>query len=278
MLGPAGRVVVAAIGLSLLAGCAHKPLSGSDLYGSKLIAFISRIEDEAGPKSRVFRDDSSYRPTLAPRRIDDKEADRRLANVLVNGSTDRATKAVIARTITRFEVADSLRATTLSLLPPQKPWTEVVHPADVARTLESFLVQEVPANAPDYQRLKELGADTVVEIVVEEFGMRSEGGRAGVFLKGHARMFRIDGGELYHRYFVSDDIHAGLEHLDPFAVAKNSALFADRVKQMLNAISAQIAKDLTPADQVAPVPTGPAGEEPVRRKIKPEQDTTPDPL
>lgn len=271
------RIAVVAASV-LLTGCAHKPLSGADLDDTKLIAFIARIEDEAGPKSTVFRDDSSYRPTLAPRRIDDKEADRRLANVLTNGTMDKKTRAVTARTITRFEVADSLRASTLALLPATRPWTDVVHPADVARTLESFLVQEVPANAPDYQRLKELGADTVIEIVVEEFGMRSEGGRAGVFLKGHARMFRIDGGELYHRYFVSDDIHAGLDHLDPFAVAKNSALFADRVKQMLNAIAEQIAKDLTPAERRAPTPTGPSGEEPKRKKFQQEPDLTPDPL
>lgn len=243
-----------------LAGCAHKPLSASELDQTKLIAFIARIEDEAGPKSNVFRNDGSYKSRL--KRLDDKEGDRRLGNALTVGSLEKNEKTgeyeVTHHTISRFEVADSLRANTLALLPKQSPWSEVVHPVEVARVLESFLVHEVPANAPDYERLAALGADTIVEIVVEEYGMRSEKGKAGAYLVGFARMFRINGPELYHRRFYSDDLSAGLEPLDPFAVRKNTELFGARIKQMVAAISAQVARDLTPAE---------------RR----EQSTTPDP-
>ncbi len=256
-------LLLMAMGLGFL-GCAHRPLSASSLDETRQIAFLARIEDEAGPRSRVFREDSAYRPVLAPRRIDDKEADRRLGNVLAAGSFDKS-KRLTAHTISRFELADSLRSNTLALLPNTSPWAEVVQPVEVARVLESFLVQEVPANAPDYQRLLALGADTVVEIVVEEYGMRSKGGKAGAYVVGFARMFRIDGPTLYVRRFVSDDVSAGLDHLDPFAVSKNATLFKDRVKQLVLAVSAQVAKDLTPAERREGAPsTGP-----VRRQTQP---------
>ena len=240
-------LVVLAVGL---AGCAHRPLSASALDETKSIAFIARIEDEAGPRSNVFRVDGAYKERL--KRLDDKEGDRRLGNALTVGSLEKNKSGeyeVTHHTISRFEIADSLRSNTLAQLPKHSPWSEVVQPVDVARVLESFLVHEVPANAPDYELLAALGADTIVEIVVEEYGMRSEKGKAGAYLVGFARMFRINGPELYHRRFYSDDLNAGMEGLDPFAVRKNTELFAARIKQMVLAISTQVAKDLTPAER-----------------------------
>lgn len=249
--------------LGSLMGCAHKPLSAAALDETKLVAFIGRIEDQAGPRSNVFQNDGSYREQL--KRLDAKEGDRRLGNALAVGSFEK--NELTHHTISRFEVADSLRANTLALLPKQSPWTEIVHPVDVARVLESFLVQEVPANAPDYERLQALGADTVVEVVVEEYGMRSEGGKAGAYMNGFARMFRIGGSELYHRHFFWDDIKAGKEHLDPFAVRKNTELFSARIKQIVASVAAQIALDLNPADRKQP----PAAPVQPRRTLPTEQ-------
>ena len=243
--------------LVALVGCAHKPLSASALDETRSIAFIARIEDEAGPRSNVFRADGSYKERL--KRLDDKEGDRRLGNALTVGSLEKNQQGeyeVTHHTISRFEIADSLRVNTLAQLPKHSPWSDVVHPVEVARVLESFLVHEVPANAPDYERLGALGADTIVEIVVEDYGMRSERGKAGTYLVGFARMFRINGPELYHRRFYSDDLSAGLEPLDPFAVRKNTELFAARIKQIVGAVAAQVARDLTPAERREP--TGPS--------------------
>ncbi len=237
-----GKLVMS---LMFFSACAHQPLSASALDETRVVALIARIEDEAGPKSKVFADDNSYRDRL--KRLDDKEGDRRLGNALALGSFEKG--ELTHHSISRFEVADSLRSNTLALLPRQTPWTAVIHPVKVARVLESFLVQQVPANAPDYQLLGALGADTVVELVVEEYGMRSEKGVAGVYLKGFARMFRIGGGQLYHRRFSVDDVSAGAPHLDPFAVRKNTELFAARVKALLSVISTQIASDLSPAER-----------------------------
>ena len=254
-----------------VAGCAHVPLSGAEVDRMNRPAFISRIEEAAGPRSTVFRDDyASYKAKL--KKLDAKEADRRLAAKLA-GTKDAAS-------ITRFEVADTLRAETLARLPQERPWTRVVNPADVARLLESFLVEEVPANPPDYDRLREVDADTVVEFVVEDFGMRSENGRAGVFLYGHARAFPIGGGTMYFRRFYSDEVKVGLEGLDPFAVAKNPGIFRDRLRQMLRSIADVLAKDLNPPDRRGgAAKDAPSGTDDVTpAKIKRESDATEDPL
>ena len=266
-----------AVLLFVAAGCAHKPLSAAALDDTKLIAFIARIEDEAGPRAHVFRNDGSYRDRL--KRLDEKEGDRRLGNALTVGSMEKDPERpgelmLTHHTISRFEVADSLRANTLAGLPKQSPWDDVVHPVEVARVLESFLVHEVPANAPDYERLGALGADTVVEIVIEEYGMRSEGGKAGTYMVGFARMFRINGPELYHRRFFSDDLKAGLEPLDPFAVRKNTELFAARIKNTVLAISGQVAKDLTPAERREAAPDKGS----TKPRQKPEVPQSDDPL
>jgi hypothetical protein len=139
----------------------------------------------------------------------------------------------------------------------------------VARSLESFLVQEVPANVPDYERLRQHEVDTIVEIVVEDYGMRSADGKAGVYLLGFARMFKLDGGEVYHRRFVSDDLKAGLEGLDPFKVARDASLFSARLKQILVGVSDQIAKDLNPPERRPPAPTGPGGEDSGPKRYSP---------
>jgi hypothetical protein len=263
----------------LLAACAHKPLSAAALDETGGVAIVARIEDEAGPRSTVFRDDDSYRPQLAPRRIDDKEADRRLAAVLTRGTFDKdpqtGEKRLKARTLSRFELADSLRSSLLGLLPGRHPWKTAASPWDVARALESFLVQEVPANAPDYLRLVELGVDTVVEIVIEEYGVRSERGHAGVFLVGTARMFRIQGGELYHRRFFSDELRSGAAPLDPFAVAKNATLFAEHMRPLIAAVAEQVARDLT-----VDVPRAAPAEEPraPKKGTKPPVEQGDDPL
>jgi hypothetical protein len=89
-------------------------------------------------------------------------------------------------------------------------------------------------------------------------------------------MFRVGGAELYHRKFYSDDLSAGLPHLDPFAVAKNAQLFADRIQQMIAAISAQVSKDLTPEDRrEAPTRPGDSTKRPKNDQQQPQSD---DPL
>lgn len=229
------RLSIAVLVVVLFTGCAHSALSGADLDRVQRPAFISRIEERAGPRSEVFSDDGAYKSKL--KKLDAKEADRRLINHMRKG-------------MSRFEVAEHLRATTFSQLPKEHPWTNLVDPVRVAGALQTFLVEEVPANPPDYDLLGEFGTDAIVEFVIEEYGMRSDNGRAGVFVEGYGRMFLLDGRKaLWYRAFRVDQVDQELPHLDPFRVAKDPVLFRQQMGEALNGVAQQFAKDLQPADR-----------------------------
>ncbi len=229
------RSILFSLVLALAAGCASQRLAGADLDRVRRPAFISRIEDGAGPKSLVFREDSAYGDKL--KKLEPVEADRRLT-------------VKLQQAVTRFEISERLRVNTLTQLPPEYPWTRVVDPARVASVLESFLVEEVPANAPDYDLVAPLGADTIVEFVVQEYGMRSEDGRAGAYVRGYGRMFTLDGrSEVWRRPFEVDQVSAKAEHLDPFKVGKNPDLFRQALTTMLDQVAGVFVKDLTPRDR-----------------------------
>ncbi len=247
------RIWLVALVVGLI-GCAHQPLSGADLDLVLRPAFISRIEEKAGPRSLVFRDDRSYGGKL--KKLEPKEADRRLQLKLERGIPEKSIGS-----ITRFEVADQLRASTLGMLPQERPWTSVINPAAVASALESFLVEEVPANAPDYELLKPLGADLVIEFVIEDYGMRSDNGRAGTYVVGYGRMFFLEGGgNVWFRSFRADEVEMGRPHVDPFKVAKDPGIFREHLTVLIKAVAEQFAKDLQPTDRIG-ARLAPAGSE-----------------
>jgi hypothetical protein len=226
----------------LAAGCASQRLVGADLDRVARPAFISRIEIDAGPRSLVFREDRAYKEKL--KKLEPKEADRRL-------------QAKLTAAVTRFEVSERLRVNTFRHLPQERPWVNTLDPARVATVLESFLVEEVPANAPDYDLLTPLGADTVVEFVIQDYGMRSKDGRAGPYIRGYARMFKLNGrSEIWRHPFEVDRVSEGAEHLDPFKVGKDPSLFRQQITEMLDVLAERFAQDLTPKDRKggAPLP------------------------
>ena len=214
-----------------LGGCSHWQLSASDLNQVRRPALISRIEDEGGPKCTVFRDDDTYRERL--NKLEPKEGDRRL-------------RAKLAAAISRFEVADRIRAITLAHLPKESPWSSAVDPVKVAAVLESFLVEEVPANPPDYDLLRPLGADAVVEFVVEEYGMRSEKGRARAYAEGHARMFLLGGSDIWRKSFRAEGTNS---EMDPFQVAKDPELFRRELSGLLDGLAEGFALELNPPER-----------------------------
>jgi hypothetical protein len=216
----------------LLSGCAHRALSGGELDSVKRPAFFAWTLARPGPKSQVFQNDKTYRAKL--KTINDEEADRRLAKKLFRG-------------MNRWEVSERLRASTFALLPKIDPWTDTVDPADVAKVLQSLLVEEEGGVPPDYELLKTLDADAIVEFVIEDYGMRSKNGQAGVFLKGYGRMFKLrGGGDMWRRSFEVDQVSDGAAHLDPFKVSKTPDIFRASVSDMIDAVAEQVAKDLTP--------------------------------
>ncbi len=253
-------------------GCAHLALSSSELRDVKQPAFISRIEEGAGPKSTVFRKDAAYSERL--KKLEAKEADRRL-QVKLHAGTGTPGKGDGIPTITRFEIADGLRASTLALLPNEAPWDNVIDPVTVASVLESFLVEEVPANPPNYELLKPYGADAVIEFVVEDYGMRSDDGKAGVYLVGYGRMFRLDGGgNLWYRAFEVDEVASKTAELDPFAVAKNPQIYRQHMQQLVRAVAELFAKDLMPEGTRSTVDSKPtSADENDKGEVKRKRET-----
>lgn len=231
------------LGCVSVVGCAHLSLSRSELDRVKRPAFIGRIDEEAGPKSLVFRQDRTYASKL--NRVDPKEADRRL-------------QVKLAQAVSRFEVADRLRAVALSRLPKEPPWSNVVDPVQVANVLESYLVREVPANPPDYELLKPLSADAVVEFVVEDFGLRCDSGHCGAFVAGYGRMFSLGGSEMWRSRFSVDRSRGREASLDPFAVAQEPDAFRRQLAAVLDGVAEGFAQELNPPGRKAP------GAEPVQ--------------
>src|SRR5438477_3653566 len=104
------RLALLAAALAL-ASCAHQTLAGGDLDRVQRPAFLSWIENGAGPRSEVFKGDPTYQDRL--KKLEPPEADRRLAAKLEKG-------------VNRFEIHDRLRAGTLLRLPKEEPWTSAV--------------------------------------------------------------------------------------------------------------------------------------------------------
>lgn len=225
LLGPATAI--------LAASCAHSQLSGGDLKRVNRPALVSWLEANAGPKSLVFQQDRSYQAKL--KTLDPKEADRRLSLKLGTG-------------ISRFEIADRLRAVTYAQLPKdERPWSNAVDPAAVANALQSFLVEEIPpAVPPDYQLLKPLGTDAVVEFVIQEYGLHSANGRTGAYVAGYGRMFMLGGSQLWRQSFRLDQLESGSGESDPFQVAKEPELFRAQLAALLDSAALQLARGLSP--------------------------------
>jgi hypothetical protein len=226
---------VASLLLLSFAGCAHSALDGSDLDRVRRPAFVSRVADEAGPQVQVYRSDSARSAQL---------------NGTSPADADRSLREHLAPTISRFEAAERLRAQVHASIQGERPWSQAVPPAQVASALETFLVQEVPASAPEYDKLKPLGADAVVEFVIEEYGIRSEAGVPQTWVRGTGRMFRLgDGGEIWRTRFSRTSTQAKLSPLDPTALGQDPRPFHEQMVALLDSVAGTLAGELTPRNR-----------------------------
>jgi hypothetical protein len=237
------RLAVASVLILGLAGCAHANLEGSDLDKVQHPAFVSRVADEAGPRIDVYRSDAAQASRLG----DTSPAD-----------ADRKLEENLKPALSRFEAAERLRSHVQAAIQTEKPWSQAVPPSQVASALETFLVQEVPGSPPDYGRLKPLGADSVVEFVIEEYGVRTEKGVPQTWVRGTGRMFRLgDGGELWRSGFSGTSTEAGLQPLDPAALSSNPRPFHEQMVAVLDSVSVRLARQLSPTNRAGGGPTPP---------------------
>lgn len=224
-----------------LAGCAHTALEGSDLDRVQRPAFVSRVADEAGPRVTVYRSDSAWASKL---------------NATSPEDADRKLEENLRPALSRFEAAERLRSHVHAAIQSEKPWSHAVPPSQVASALETFLVQEVPSTPPDYGRLRPLGADSVVEFLIEEYGFRSEKGVPQTWVRGMGRMFRLgDGGELWRTGFSGTSSEVGLAPLDPAALASDARPFHEQMVAVLDSVSVRLARQLSPSNRAGGAPT-----------------------
>jgi hypothetical protein len=214
-------------------GCSHAQLSGADLDHVQRPAYVGRVADGAGPK---------VTGALAG----------------VNPPEDQLIVAMNSA-IGKFEVSERLRSQVAFALRGEKPWSNAVPASQVASALETFLVERVPAVPPDYNRLKPLGADAVVELVVEGYGIKNESGTNQTYVRGYGRMFLLaDGTELWRSDFVRSGFAQGLASLNPSAVQSNPGPYGDQLRALLDATAASLAVELTPPGRRGgrPTPSG----------------------
>jgi len=238
-------------------GCAHGTLQPGDLDQVQRPALVSRLTEDAGPQVNVYRSD----PTRAGALKTSPEA------------ADQQLRDKLAGSVTRFEVGERLRSRVQSSLQRQKPWSQAVPPAQVAGVLETFLVQDVTNTPPDYAKLKPLGADAVVEFLIEGYGLRSDKGIAQSWVRGTGRMVRLsDGGEIWRSGFSRTSADSKLAPLDPAALVDDPQPFREQMAQVLDGAAIALAQQLNtsgaPLDLQTPV-TAPPVEQGGGSKQKP---------
>jgi hypothetical protein len=250
-----------ATALSMVAGlgCAHSTLQSSDLDQVQRPALVSRLNDDAGPQVNVYRSDPARAGAL--KATSPEAADQQLQEKL-------------AGSVTRFEVGERLRSRVQSSLQREKPWSQAVPPAQVAGVLETFLVQDVTNTQPDYAKLKPLGADAVVEFLIEGYGLRSDKGVAQSWVRGTGRMVRLsDGGEIWRSGFSRTSADAKLAPLDPAALVDDPQPFREQMALVLDGAAIALAQQLNtsgaPLDLQAPPAATPVDSGADRSKQKP---------
>ncbi|MCL2179030.1 MAG: hypothetical protein FWC28_02950 [Proteobacteria bacterium] len=235
-------VAVALLGM----GCAHKSLDVATLSTIQKPAFVGRILKDAGPKATVFTDDNSFREGL--KKLEPAEGNRRMAARMLKG-------------LPHYELSDGLRARTMLRLGTTTPFQNAADPSQVARTLGIFLTQDEADSEPNYQALSQLNVDSIIEFVIEEYGIRSAQGKLRFWVSGHGRMFRLQGGgTLWKRSFYAEEEASTLPTIDPFVMAKDSSLYRNRIHWVLDTVAQKFAEDLSPGKRM--VVAAPAQEAP----------------
>lgn len=217
----------------LAVGCSHAQLSGAELDRVQRPAYVGRVAEGAGPKAQAV--------------------------AAATGISEVQLLAAMNAAIGKFEVSERLRSQVAVALKSEKPWSNAVPASQVASVLETFLVERVPAVPPDYNRLKPTGADAVVELVVEEYGLQPQGNKSQTYLRGSARMFLLaDGSELWKTEFQRSGETQGLPPLDASALQPTATAYGDQLRTLLDATAVALARELTPPGRLGGPPT-PAG-------------------
>ncbi len=214
-------------------GCSHTQLTGAELDRVQRPAYVGRLADGAGPKAQGV------------------------------GTSEAQLVTAMNAAIGKFEVSERLRSQLAVALRGQAPWSNAVPASQVASALETFLVERDPPVPPDYNRLKPTGADAVLEVVVEDYGLKAQGTVAQTYLRGYTRLFLLaDGTEVWRGDFERSGTGQGLRLLDVAGLASNASPYGDQLRALLDATALELGRQLSPTGRVSgagtPVNAGPS--------------------
>ncbi len=227
--------------------CTHPQLTGAELDHVQRPAFVGRLADGAGPKAQ---------------------------GLPASGPSEAQLLAAMNAAIGKFEVSERLRSQLAVALRGQAPWSNAVPASQVASALETFLVERVPPVPPDYNRLKPTGADSVLELVVEDYGLKAQGTTAQSYLRGYARLFLLaDGTELWRVGFERAGTSEGLHALDIAGLSSDAAPYGSQLRTLLDATALELGRQLSPTGRVSG-PTTPANAGPAPADGSPGQPGT----
>ncbi|MCL2012631.1 MAG: hypothetical protein FWG75_07600 [Cystobacterineae bacterium] len=265
------------------ASCAHKSLDAAALESIQKPAFVGRISKNAGPKATVFTDDNTFREGL--KRLEPAEGNRRMAARMLRG-------------LPHYELSDGLRARTMLRLEQVAPFKDAAEPSKVARSLGIFLMQDEADVEPDYKRLLAMDVDSIVEMVIEEYGIRSAQGKVRFWVRGYGRMFRLKNGSLlWKRSFHAEEEESSLPVVDPFVLAREPSLYRNRIHWVLDTVAQKLSEDflrgqfsrgqlsmeqgttlVAPQQEASPVVLPPASQTPARQAPANQAIVEEDPL
>ncbi len=192
------------------------------------IAVVARVE--RGPSILVARTEPNGL-ALFPGEKDAKEVDEKIARAL-------------SRKMTRFQVAERLRAGLVRDLPSRAPWTHLVPAVQVSSALETLLVDHGD-DPPDFDALRPLGADAVLELAVKDFGVRRSGGRVGAWARISGHLFTLPGRDsMYRRAIELDDAREGRVEIDPLPLLRAEGGYRESLEDLLGRAASSFAEDL----------------------------------
>ena len=228
-------------------GCAGPvAVSQSELARLHRLAIVSRVEH--GPTVTVARSEPGGL-ALFPGESDAKKVDQRIA-------------LAIDKRESRFQVAERLRAELMRDLASRPPWTQTVPAVEVASALETLLV-EPKDEPPDFEALRQTGADSVLDIAVKDFGVARRNGKIGLYAVVVAHLFTLPGRDTLYRHTIdADDARDRQEELGTASLLGTDD-YRDALEAMITRIGEALAVDL--GGRRAPRGTeAPAGEAPTQ--------------
>jgi hypothetical protein len=176
------------------------------------------------------------------------------------GTGDGALAKTLTTSMTRFVVGRRFEGGVTAQLPTGL--FQIANPTRVAEELELLLVEKGDSDL-DYEKLRKLNVDAVLEIHVNSYGLRRGAQRqVGGFSRGYAQMVTLSGSTVWRLPFDLDESANGSASVDEAMLAKDvHYAWQQTVDRLAYAVGSLIARDLgarqersAPRDAPAPDP------------------------